>query len=77
MRGNEFYHFRFRDPRSGKWIRAGFLAQVPVIRRCYAEWEIIGPSERRTVGTGGSEQFNDLRQPVAQSVIAPMLLWEQ
>lgn len=43
----QLYPFRFRDQRTGKWIRARYLAQVPVIQRQYAEWEPIGPAEIR------------------------------
>jgi hypothetical protein len=62
MPANEFYHFRFRDPRTGRWMRAGYLAQVPVIRRCYAEWQIIGrPEIKQAPDDMGFNQFNPFR----------------
>jgi len=49
MRRLQLYPFRFRDQRTGKWVRARYLAQVPVIQRSYVEWELIGPAEIRDV----------------------------
>jgi hypothetical protein len=43
----ELFPFRFRDPVSGKWIRARYVAQRDDIAERYAEWEIIGPPEIR------------------------------
>jgi hypothetical protein len=49
------YPFRFRDPVSGKWQRARYVAERHVITERYAEWEIIGPPELRgSVGTAFS-----------------------
>jgi len=56
------YRFRFRDPRTGRWIRARYLAKVPVIQRHYAEWELIGPAEIRQVPDDPSlNYFNPFR----------------
>ena len=41
------YPFRFRDPVSGKWVRARYVAERHEIAARYAEWEIIDPSELR------------------------------
>jgi hypothetical protein len=41
------YPFRFRDPRTGKWIRARYRATLAEIKARYREWEIIGPAETR------------------------------
>jgi hypothetical protein len=43
----ELYPFRFRDPRTGKWIRARYVATLAELEARYREWEIIGPAEIR------------------------------
>ena len=53
------YPFRYRDPRTGKWVRARYLAQVPVIQRHYAEWELTGPAEIRHVPDDPSLDYFD------------------
>ena len=45
----ELFPFRFRDERTGKWVRARYLAEFHEIRQRYAEWEIVGEPEIRTV----------------------------
>jgi hypothetical protein len=50
----ELYPFRFRDPLTGKWVRARYVAELHEIAARYAEWEIIGPPEIRTDSQGGS-----------------------
>ena len=42
-------HFRYRDARTGKWIRARYRADRDEIAARYVEWEIIGPAEIRDV----------------------------
>jgi hypothetical protein len=34
-----------RDPVSGKWVRARYVAERHEIASRYAEWEITGPPE--------------------------------
>ena len=41
------YPFRFRDPVSGKWKRAHYVAERHVIAERFAEFEIVGPPEVR------------------------------
>jgi len=41
----ELFPFRFRDPRTGKWIRARYVAELPEIQQRCSEWELIGPPE--------------------------------
>ena len=45
----ELFAFRYRDPRTGKWIRARYVAERQEIAARYVEWEIIGPAEIREV----------------------------
>lgn len=45
----ELYPFRFRDPLTGKWVRARYVAEFHDIRQRYAEWEITGEPEIRHV----------------------------
>jgi hypothetical protein len=44
----ELYPFRFRDPRTGKWVRARYVATLAELASRYREWEIIGPAEVRS-----------------------------
>ena len=58
----QLYPFRYRDQRTGKWIRARYLAELPEIQRRYSEWEISGPSEVRHVPDDPmSNQFDPFR----------------
>jgi hypothetical protein len=41
--------FRYRDSRSGKWIRPRYVATRDEIEQRYAEWEILRPAELRDV----------------------------
>lgn len=45
----ELFPFRYRDPRSGKWIRARYVAERHEIAARHTEYEIIGPPEIRNV----------------------------
>jgi len=45
----ELFPFRYRDPRTGKWVRARYVAELQEIKRRHAEYEIIGPPEIRDV----------------------------
>ena len=45
----ELFAFRYRDPRSGKWIRGRYVATREEIAKRYAEHEIIGPAKVRDV----------------------------
>ena len=49
----ELFPFRFRDPLTGKWVRAQYVAERHEIAARYAEWEIIGPPEIRADSTDG------------------------
>jgi hypothetical protein len=42
------YPFRFRDPVSGKWVRARYVAERHEIVARYREWEITGEPEIRS-----------------------------
>jgi hypothetical protein len=69
------YPFRFRDPFTGKWIRARHKMQVPVLQRAYAEWEITGAPEVRHITATSTAQYNPFKPAPGPAVIAPMLLW--
>ena len=45
----ELFPFRYRDPRTGKWVRARYAAELHEIRSRHAEFEIIGRPEIRDV----------------------------
>jgi hypothetical protein len=38
------YPFRLRDPVTGRWVRARFIAKLKDIADCYAAWEIVAPA---------------------------------
>ena len=46
------YPFRFRDPVSGRWMRARYVAELHEIAARYAEWELRGPPEIRARAGG-------------------------
>jgi len=41
----ELFTFRYRDPRTGKWNRARYVATREENAARYAEWEITGPGQ--------------------------------
>ena len=41
------FPFRYRHERTGKWVRARYVATREEIATRYAEWEIIGEPELR------------------------------
>ena len=43
------YPFRFRDPLTGKWVRARYVAERREIAARYTQWEIIGAPELRAL----------------------------
>jgi hypothetical protein len=45
----ELFPFRYREPLTGKWVRARYRAERQEITRRYTEWEITGPAEIRDV----------------------------
>jgi hypothetical protein len=51
---DDFYPLpvRFRDPVTGKWVKARYVAERSELEARYAEWEINGEPEyrRRTDG---------------------------
>jgi hypothetical protein len=40
----ELYPFRFKDPVTGKWVRARYRATLADIAARYATWEVTGPA---------------------------------
>lgn len=49
MKRLELFPFRYRDPRTRKWIRARYVAERHEIAARHTEWEITGPPEIRDV----------------------------
>jgi hypothetical protein len=45
----EFFAFRYRDSRTGKWVRARHRCELHELQQRYAEFEIIGEPEVRNV----------------------------
>lgn len=45
----ELFRFRYRDPRTGKWLRARYRADRNEIVARYVEWQILGEAEIRDV----------------------------
>jgi hypothetical protein len=43
------FPFRFRDPVTGKWVRARYVAELHQIKARHTEFEIIGPPEVRDI----------------------------
>jgi hypothetical protein len=46
----ELFAFRYRDPRTGDWVRARVRADREELAARYSQWEIIGPAQIRDVG---------------------------
>lgn len=47
----ELFAFRYRDPRTGKWTHARYVAELHEIKQRYGEWEILGAPEIREVSS--------------------------
>jgi hypothetical protein len=47
----ELFPFRYRNPRTGKWVRARYVAERHEIAERFTEFEILGPAEVRDVDT--------------------------
>ena len=62
MAALELYPFRFRDPLTGRWIRARHKMQVPELQRHYGEWEITGEPEIRHITYTSVQPFNPFAQ---------------
>ena len=60
----QLYPFRFRDPLTGKWVRARHKLQVPEMQRYYLEWDITGAPEIRHVTETSAQQFSPFETPV-------------
>jgi hypothetical protein len=59
----ELFPFRFRDPITGKWVRARYRAQRDEIAARYTEWEIISEAEIRDVDPN-ARPFTPHRSPL-------------
>ena len=47
----ELFPFRFRDPVTGKWVRARYRAELHEITTRYADFEITGAPEIREISS--------------------------
>jgi hypothetical protein len=56
----DLYPFRYRDPVTGKWVRARYRATVEDIQARYARWEITGPVGRPASASRGFDPFRKL-----------------
>ena len=45
----ELFPFRYRNPVTGKWVRARYVATREEIAKGNTEWEIVRPPEIRDV----------------------------
>ena len=75
----ELFAFRYRDPRTGKWVRARYRAKLHELRQRYIEWEIIGAPEMREVSSD-ARHFTPHQRPTPLCNPGPVLTirgWEQ
>jgi len=56
----DLYPFRYRDPVTGKWVRARYRATVENIAARHATWEITGPVSRPSPPSSGFDPFRKL-----------------
>jgi hypothetical protein len=64
----ELFLFRYRDPVTGKWVRARYRAERREIERRHAEYEIIGPPEMRDGDPDAPRFTPHVRQSAAEGV---------
>ena len=48
----EVFPFRYKNTRTGRWVKARYMAEPAEIAARYAAWEIIGSGEERRPRTG-------------------------
>lgn len=53
----EVFSFRYRDPLTGRWVKARYKATREEIAARQEEWEITGPAETRTPITGACHPY--------------------
>jgi hypothetical protein len=56
----ELYPFRFKDPVTGKWIRARYRARLADIASRYATFEITGPAAIPAAPSSGFDPHRKL-----------------
>ena len=61
----ELCPFRLRDPRTGKWVRARYVATRAELESRYREWEIIGPPEIR--GDAPAQMFQPALPAISET----------
>ena len=71
----ELFPFRYRNPLTGKWVKARYRAEQHEIAQRFAEFEIIGPPETREVDPGArSFALHKTEAPSSIQNLGEMLL---
>lgn len=70
----DLFPFRYRDPLTGKWVKARYLAERHEIAARYEEWEIIGaPEVREGKLAGYFRPFAPAKSQLSNVERSPML----
>lgn len=70
----KLYLFRYRNPLTGKWVRARYVAERHEIAARHKEWEITGTPEVREGGQSGYfPPFRPAKAPPSNMDRSPML----
>ncbi len=71
----ELLAFRYRDPRTGNWVRARYVAELYEIKQRYVEWEIIGAPEIREASSDARHFTPHPRETPLRPAHAGALIW--
>jgi hypothetical protein len=67
------YPFHFRDPVTGRWVRARHVEERAVIEASYVEFEILGPPEIRDVEDDAMGWFSPWRSRALPRLRYPVI----
>ena len=70
----ELFPFRFRDPVTGKWVRARYRAERHEIAARYVQWEITGPGEIRDIDPRGALRYSGCVEALGLSIPQSVLV---
>jgi len=70
----QLYPFRFRDPLTGKWVRARYKLPAPELQRCFRAWEKTDAPGVPHVAAATPEQFSPFGMP-AQTCTEYRVIW--